>query len=242
MHAQSKQKDKENGTGLIPWSLVIRFLATTLVMLAVLFIAAGRLRWWEGWAYTGMTLAVLVSSRALIILKYPDMAKERAEAGRREGVKAWDRVLLPVTAIYGPFISWIVAGLDERFGWTPDLPDYIQIIALCLIFTGSMLGTWAMTVNPFFSSHVRIQTDRGHAVIDTGPYRVVRHPGYAGGIAAWMAAPFFFSSRWVAIPCIVVIILNGIRTALEDRTLQDELPGYREYASRVRYRLIPGIW
>jgi protein-S-isoprenylcysteine O-methyltransferase Ste14 len=211
-------------------------------MLGVLFISAGRLQWWEGWAYTGMTLVVLVLSRSLMLLKNPDMARERAEAGQRENVKAWDKILLPVIAVYGPLISWIIAGLDERFGWTPDLPDYIQIIALGVIFLCSMVGTWAMVVNRFFSSHVRIQTDRGHTVVSTGPYRLVRHPGYAGSILAWIAAPVFFSSYWVVIPSVMVIILTIIRTALEDRTLKEELPGYSEYTERVRYRLVPGVW
>ena len=233
---------KPSVTPGIPWLAVIRFLVTTVFMLGVLFLSAGRLDWWEGWAYTGMTLVVLVLSRSLILIKSPDMARERAEAGRREGVKAWDKFLLPATAIYGPLASWIVAGLDERFSWTPDLPDYMQVIALCVIFLGSMIGTWAMVVNRFFSSHVRIQADRGHTVVSAGPYHVVRHPGYAGVILAWIAAPVFFSSYWVAIPSIVVITLTIIRTALEDRTLREELPGYREYTERVRCRLMPGIW
>lgn len=226
----------------IPWRAVIRFLFTSILMLGVLFLSAGRLRWWEGWAYTGMTLFILVFSRTLILLKNPDMARERAEAGQKENVKGWDKMIVPLIAIYGPLISWIIAGLDERFSWTPDLPDYIQVTALCVIILGDLIATWAMLVNRFFSSHVRIQTDRGHIVVSDGPYQVVRHPGYAGGILAWIAAPVFFSSYWVAIPSIVVIALTIIRTALEDRTLQNELPGYREYTERIRYRLLPGIW
>jgi protein-S-isoprenylcysteine O-methyltransferase Ste14 len=132
--------------------------------------------------------------------------------------------------------------LDKRFSWTPDLPDYVQVIALCVIFAADMLGVWAMLVNRFFSSYVRIQTDRGHTVVNAGPYRVVRHPGYAGAVLAWIAGPVFFSSHWVAIPSIIVIALTIIRTALEDRTLQQELPGYSQYAESVRYRLVPGIW
>jgi protein-S-isoprenylcysteine O-methyltransferase Ste14 len=177
-----------------------------------------------------------------MLIKNPDLVRERAQATQRDDVKAWDKILLPATAIYGPLTSWIIAGLDERFAWTPDLPDYIQIVAFCVIFTGDMLGIWAMLVNRFFSSHVRIQTDRGHAVVSTGPYRVVRHPGYAGAILAWIAAPVFFSSYWVAIPSIIVIAFTIIRTALEDRTLQEELPGYTQYAESVRYRLVPGLW
>jgi protein-S-isoprenylcysteine O-methyltransferase Ste14 len=238
--ANKSANTKENSG--VPWGAAIRFLVTTVLMLSVLFLTAGRLDWWEGWAYTAMTLVVLVSSRTLVLLKNPDMARERLKAGGREDVKSWDRMLMPVTAIIGPFVSWIIAGLDERYGWTPDLPDPIQIVALCVIFLGSNIGTWAMVVNRYFSSHVRIQTDRGHAVVSDGPYRVVRHPGYAGGILAWIAAPFFFSSYWVAVPTVVVIALNVIRTALEDRTLLEELPGYRAYAEKVRHRLVPGIW
>ena len=226
----------------IPWQVVIRFLIMTIFALAVLFLSAGSLQWWEGWAYIGMTLFTLVVSRGLILLKNPDMARERAEAGQKKDVKAWDKVIVPLIAIYGPLVSWIIAGLDERFGWTPDLPAYIQIIALGVMFLGNMIATWAMVVNWFFSSHVRIQADRGHTVVSAGPYHVVRHPGYAGGILGWIAAPVFFSSYWVAVPSIVVITLTIIRTALEDRMLQEELPGYREYTEEVRYRLMPGIW
>jgi protein-S-isoprenylcysteine O-methyltransferase Ste14 len=236
------KSSKPSVTTGIPWQAVIRFLITTIFTLGVLFLSAGRLQWWEGWAYTGMTLFVLVLSRSLILLKNPDMARERADAGKKEDVKAWDKIIVPLIAIYGPLVSLIIAGLDERFGWTPDLPDSIQIIALCVIFLGTMVSTWAMVVNRFFSSHVRIQTDRGHTVISAGPYRVVRHPGYAGGIFAWIATPVFFSSYWVVIPTVAVILLTIIRTALEDRTLKEELPGYREYTERVRYRLLPGIW
>ena len=112
--------------------------------LAVLFLSAGHLQWWEGWAYTGMTLFVLVLSRSLILLKNPDMARERAEAGQKKDVKAWDKIIVPLIAVYGPLVSWIIAGLDERFSWTPDLPDYIQVIALGVMFLGNMIATWAM--------------------------------------------------------------------------------------------------
>lgn len=242
MDQQSNDLSPPNGDSRVPWRAVIRFVITMVFMLGVLFLSAGRLDWWEGWAYTAVALLVLILSRSLMIIKNPDMVRERAEAGQREDVKPWDKILLPATAIYGPLISWIIAGLDERFSWTPDLPDYIQVIALGVIFAADMLGVWAMLVNRFFSSHVRIQIDRGHTVVSAGPYRVVRHPGYAGAILAWIAGPVFFSSYWVAIPTVIVIVLNIIRTELEDRTLQEELPGYRDYAQRVRYRLVPGLW
>jgi protein-S-isoprenylcysteine O-methyltransferase Ste14 len=226
----------------IPWKFGLRFLLTSLVMLAILFLAAGTFQWWEAWAYVGMSLLVLVSSRVVLILKNPELAIERSQAHTKEDVKDWDRYLMPLTAIMGPLLSWIVAGLDQRFGWSPDLPDGIQLIALVVIFLGSQLGSWAMIVNKFFSSHVRIQTDRGQMVVKDGPYRFVRHPGYAGGLLAWLAAPVFFSSYWVGIPTILVIILNIIRTAKEDQTLLEELPSYDEYSREVKYRILPGIW
>ncbi len=224
------------------WKAGIRLLLMTVVMLLILFLAAGRLDWWEAWAYAAMAAVILISSRLTLILKNPELALERVKAASQENVKSWDKVLMPITAIFGPVLSWIIAGLDLRFGWSPDLPDNIQIIALGVIFLGSGIGSWAMIVNRFFSSHVRIQTDRGHTVVSEGPYRLVRHPGYAGNVLAWTAAPVFFSSYWVIFPTVLMIIISIIRTALEDQTLQDELPGYREYAGRVKYRLFPGIW
>jgi len=226
----------------IAWLVILRFFVTTLLLMAVLFLAAGKLDWWEGWAYVAQAFIVLVFSRAILIRKNPDLARERAEAGGKENVKPWDRVLMPLMSMLLPVAGYIVAGLDERFGWSADLPDGIQIIALLLIFAGSMIGTWAMIANRFFSSHVRIQTERGHTVVSSGPYRFVRHPGYAGGILAWIASPVFFSSTWAAVPAVLAVAVAIIRTALEDRTLQAELPGYKDYVKIVRSRLVPGIW
>ena len=242
MKNQTPPQSSSSLTSVIPWKTIIRFIFTTVFMLALLFLAAGRLDWWEAWAYAAMTMVVLLSSRAVLILKNPDLALERASAAQKEGVKPWDKILMPITALYLPLISWVVAGLDQRFGWSPDLPDYIQIIALVVLILGSTLGTWAMITNTFFSSHVRIQTDRGHTVVDSGPYQIVRHPGYAGGLISWIAAPVFFSSYWVILPTILAIIGAILRTKLEDQTLQEELPGYKEYARNVPYRLVPGIW
>lgn len=226
----------------VPWKDVIRLMLLVPIMLGVLLLSAGRWDWWEAWAYSGLGLLVLLGSRAVVILKYPDLALERSQAQDMDNVKEWDKFLMPFTALVGPLFSWLVAGLDKRFGWSPDLPDGVQIAALGLIQLGSLLGIWAMLKNRFFSSRVRIQTDRGHTVVRKGPYRFVRHPGYAGGLISWLAAPVFFSSYWVIIPMVLVIIASLIRTALEDRTLMEELPGYKEYAREVKYRLVPGIW
>jgi len=221
---------------------IARLIIIIILMLAVLFLSAGRLDWWEAWAYGGLALVVLIISRVVLLKTNPDLIIERMTAGQADNVKPWDKIFVPIIALTIPLITWVVAGLDARFGWSPNLPDGIQIAALLLNFAGSMFSTWATFANPFFSSHVRIQTDRGHTVVRSGPYRFMRHPGYTGVIVSWLSTPIFFSSNWVWIPTILAITGFIIRTALEDRTLQEELPGYKEYAQEVRYRLLPGIW
>jgi protein-S-isoprenylcysteine O-methyltransferase Ste14 len=221
---------------------ILRFIFIIILMLTVLFLSAGRLDWWEGWAYAGLALVVLIISRVVMLINDPDMIIERMAAGQEENVKPWDKILVPVISLYLPLVTWIVAGLDARFGWSPDLPDSIQIAALLGNFAASMFSTWATFANRFFSSHVRIQADRGHTVVREGPYQFMRHPGYTGAVVCWLSTPIFFSSTWAWIPAILAIIGFVIRTSLEDRTLQEELPGYIEYTQEVRYRLLPGIW
>ena len=136
----------------------------------------------------------------------------------------------------------IVAGLDHRFGWSPAFPLWLILLGFFLIAFGYAFAVWALVENRFFSSVVRIQTDRGHVVCDSGPYRIVRHPGYAGNILPLLGIVLALSSLWTLIPAAVALVIAVIRTALEDRTLQEELPGYKEYARRVRYRLFPGIY
>jgi len=222
--------------------MVLRFAFTAAFTLAVLFIAAGTIAWWVAWVYVTVTLVALGLGRGLILIKNPDLAVERAEAGTHEDTKPWDKILVPTIAVYGPIVALVVTGLDHRLGWSPSFPLGVQLVALLLLVVGSAIATWAMVENRFFSSHVRIQADRGHRVVDTGPYRIVRHPGYAGGLLSWVAAPFFFGSWWVALPALLVIAASLVRTVLEDRTLQDELVGYTDYVRQVRYRLLPGVW
>ena len=224
------------------WKGLVRLILLVLIMLGTLLLSGGRWDWWEAWAYTVTGLLVLLGSLAFMIMKHPDLALERAQAHEKEDVKGWDRFLMPFTALIGPFISWIVAGLDHRFGLSPDLPDWIQITALIVIQIGSLIGSWAMVANRYFSSQVRIQTDRGQTVVREGPYRFVRHPGYAGGLLSWVAGPVFFSSWWVILPTILVIIASLVRTSLEDQALREELPGYEEYARETKYRVLPGVW
>jgi protein-S-isoprenylcysteine O-methyltransferase Ste14 len=139
-------------------------------------------------------------------------------------------------------VMLIIAGLDKRFEWSPNLPLLLHITAFVITALGYSLGTWATSVNRFFSAVVRIQRDRGHTVVSSGPYRLIRHPGYAGAVVTSLATPLLLGSLWALIPAVLAVCLIIIRTALEDRTLQEELEGYHDYAERVRYRLLPGVW
>jgi protein-S-isoprenylcysteine O-methyltransferase Ste14 len=140
------------------------------------------------------------------------------------------------------FPLFVVAGLDHRFGWSPHFPSWLNVLGLALAAAGYGFAGWAFLENRFFSAVVRIQSERGHVVCDTGPYKIVRHPGYSGSVLASFAMALALDSVWTLIPATAAVVIAVVRTTLEDRTLQEELPGYRGYADRVRYRLIPGIY
>jgi protein-S-isoprenylcysteine O-methyltransferase Ste14 len=139
-------------------------------------------------------------------------------------------------------LSWVVAGLDYRWGWTPLLPLVVHLAGLLFTILGYGLFLWAMVSNAFFAEGVRIQKERGHTVATGGPYTVVRHPGYVGAITAQMATPFVLGSFWALIPSLILAALFILRTSLEDKTLTAELPGYEAYKEKTRYRLVPGVW
>jgi len=211
----------------------------TLVQVASLFIASGRLDWVMAWVYIGVYLAGMGVNALILIPTYPELVVERAQF---RGKRDLDRALAGVMALYGPAGICIVAGLDERFGWSPGIPPALLIVALAIAVLGSLLTTWAMASNRFFYGVLRIAKDRGHPGATGGPYRYVRHPGYIGTILFQIATPLILGSVWAFIPCGLAVLLLVVRTALEDRTLHEELPGYAEYAQQTRYRLLPGIW
>ncbi|MBI3739114.1 MAG: isoprenylcysteine carboxylmethyltransferase family protein [Chloroflexi bacterium] len=208
---------------------------------ALLFASAGRLDWGAGWAYVILYIAFIGYNAALLLPRgSEELMEERSKVG--EGAKWWDRYIIGMlTALSGPAIL-VVAGLDERFGWSSNLTNGIQFGSGLIVALGYLLFGWAMASNKFFSTVVRIQKDRGHTVQTGGPYRFVRHPAYAGMIAFSIAMPFMLDSLWALIPAFILIVVVIIRTLLEDRTLQAELEGYKEYTAKVRYRLVPGIW
>ena len=197
--------------------------------------------WWEAWGYALIGILGFAISRAVAARRHPDLLAERARFMQYENAKTWDKLLAPLVGLGGGLIP-LVAGLDALYGWSPTFSLSAKFLSLAIILVGYALGSYALIENRFFSGMVRIQAERGHRVISSGPYRWMRHPGYAGALLAYLATPVFLDSRWAFLPAVLITIILVIRTALEDLVLQDELEGYRDYARRVRYRLLPRVW
>lgn len=197
--------------------------------------------WWEAWVYAVISILGFVVSRMLVAMRHPDLLAERARMLHHEDAEAWDKVLSPMVGLGGSLIP-LVAGLNARLAWSTLFNLPIQIIALVFILLGYGLGSYALMENRFFSGMVRIQTDRGHEVVSGGPYRWIRHPGYAGAILTYLATPIFLNTPWAFIPAVFIIIVLIMRTNMEDSTLQAKLEGYKDYAQLVHYRLVPGVW
>lgn len=221
---------------------IVRFAFGLLLLSSVPFLAAGTLNWPMAWAYTLVNLAAIVGSRLVVLRLHPDLILERAHYLQGEGVKGWDRFLSPVMAMAGPLAMAVVAGVGRRLDWPPAVPIAVQLAALAVYAAGCLIASWAMVANRFFSGAVRIQQDRGQTVVSTGPYRFVRHPAYAAAILTNLSTPLALGSLWALIPALITIGLGIVRTALEDRTLRQELDGYEQYTRRVRHRLLPGVW
>ncbi len=220
----------------------VGLIITHLLIPGVLFLSAGDLGWWQGWLYAALIVVTGVGSRMWAEKKHPGLMVERVQFAKAQEVKSWDKVLSPLMAVTMTFPLVIVAGLDHRFGWSSAFSPWLHLMGFLLIVLGYSFAGWALVENRFFSSVVRIQSDRGHNVCDSGPYRVVRHPGYAGNVLALPGIVLALGSVWTIIPVIAAAIIALIRTVLEDNVLKEELPGYRAYARRVRYRLIPGVF
>ncbi|MBM3141905.1 MAG: isoprenylcysteine carboxylmethyltransferase family protein [Chloroflexi bacterium] len=217
-------------------NIILSFLVT-LFFIAVLFVTAGSLKWFWAWM---LALVMLAGTTLGVVLLDPGLIEERT--GVKKGYERKDLPLAFIMGRLGPLAVIIVAGLDFRFGWSGSLPNICAVLGLVLLIVGYVPTLWAMRENRFFSGVVRIQKERGHHVVTTGPYRFVRHPGYLGSIIYMIALPFGLTSYWALIPTVATIIIAILRTALEDDTLKRELEGYTKYAQRVRYRLLPGVW
>jgi protein-S-isoprenylcysteine O-methyltransferase Ste14 len=210
-----------------------------LIIAGVLFISSGRLDWWMAWVYLAIFLIGVVINAAFLMRISPELIAERARVGTN--AKDWDKVLGTLWGVMS-LVALLVAGLNVRFGWPPQIPLELQLVAVVFVALGSAVSSWAMISNAFFAGTVRIQEERGHTTVSEGPYRFVRHPGYAGWILSGIALAVMLGSPWALIPAVLAAIALVARTAFEDRTLQEELDGYSDYAQRVRYRLVPGIW
>ena len=215
---------------------VLQLVFLLAVFAASLFLTSGRLDWIAAWAYLGLYVAMILVTGMVI---ERDLVAERSRIG--QGTKDWDRVLGSLSIFLVTPGALIVAGLDERFGWS-ELPLAVQVVAAGFVILGSALTVWTMASNKFFSGTVRIQKDRGHKVVSAGPYGFVRHPGYLAWCISAPAIPLMLGSLWGLIPALLGVCALVVRTGLEDRTLHEELHGYQDYARRVRYRLLPGIW
>jgi protein-S-isoprenylcysteine O-methyltransferase Ste14 len=211
-----------------------------LVMLGViLFGLSNRLDWPEGWALIIVMAGWIIATGLAVIPRYPELLTDRVSPSR--GAKTWDAVLMGIVGVLG-LAGYIVAALDLRNGWTTGMPAALKGAALILTMIGYSIIVWATASNAFFSSTVRIQKERGHTVATGGPYRFVRHPAYVGMVLQFLAVPILLGSWWAALTGVACALLIILRSALEDRTLQSELAGYKEYAATVRYRLVPGLW
>jgi protein-S-isoprenylcysteine O-methyltransferase Ste14 len=217
----------------------VREIMGVVLMGVGLLWSAGRIDWWPAWACMGIMLAWIIATAIVISRRSPDLLAERL--GPRKGAKSWDTSIMSAVGII-QLARYILAGLDQRYGWTSGISLSAQVVALIVSILGYALVVWATASNPFFSQIMRIQSERGHAVATGGPYRAVRHPAYLGTILFELAVPILLHSWWALLASSANALLLVVRTALEDRTLLTELPGYGEYASRVRYRLLPGIW
>jgi protein-S-isoprenylcysteine O-methyltransferase Ste14 len=210
-----------------------------VVQAAILFLAAGGLNWTWAWVFLGIYLVSVSINSAFMMRTSPETIAERGQA---KETKDWDKVVGGLWSLAQFLVLPLVAGLDMRFGWTRDYSALWHVAGAMVFAVGLGLFGWAMITNAYFSTAVRIQSDRGQTVCHTGPYRFVRHPGYIGTILQSLVIPILLGSMWALIPGITAAVLMIARTSLEDRTLQAELPGYQDFVQEVRYRLVPGIW
>jgi protein-S-isoprenylcysteine O-methyltransferase Ste14 len=242
MPDSTTQHPDKQGAGLN--RLGIRGIAVQSILIVlgfiVLFISAGTLAWINAWIYVGLISITTVLSTAVLARVNPELLNERGTV-TKAGTKGFDKVWLAIFPMF-TFGNLVIMGFDAvRYQWSV-MPFWLTYAGIFMFLFAMPVATWAMAVNKFFEWTVRIQDDRGQYVCTDGPYGSVRHPGYIGLIVSLLAYPFILGSWWGFLPNGILAVVLVIRTWLEDRTLQKELPGYLEYAQKVKYRLIPFIW
>jgi protein-S-isoprenylcysteine O-methyltransferase Ste14 len=205
-----------------------------------MFLPAGRLDWLRGWIFFVSYLAVMIAATFYLWRANPEIVVARSTLFHR-GAKLWDRVPLVLLVVLFMAMFPIAALDDARFHWS-TVPPWLTVAGCVLCSLGIAGSVWVLRVNKFAEPGVRIQTEREHKVVDTGPYAVVRHPLYSTAFFLCGGVPLALGSYWAFVPAAIAVLVLMVRTALEDRTLHNELDGYKGYAGRVRYRLVPGIW
>jgi len=223
-----------------PLQLLLMLVVVFLVPFLPLLIS-GRRDWWEAWVYALLSVLGFIVSRLLAARRNPDIIAERGRSMSHANTKSWDRVLSPLVGLGASFLP-LVAGLEMRIQGVSEFNLPLKLAALLLILAGYVFSSAALITNRFFSGVVRIQSERGHHVVSSGPYAWVRHPGYAGSLLVFLTLPVWLDSPWSYLLTALFLAAIVLRTHLEDQTLQAELPGYAEYAHKVRYRLLPGVW
>lgn len=236
---------KRSNEGLTPDRSVLQWIRLALAYLLIplaLLLSAGDLHWWNAWLYSLILLSVGMGGRILAEQRHPGLNAERQSREALAQAKSWDKLLAPMMAVSFGFPVVILSGLDHRFAWSADFSTGVTLVGFVSVAGGYLFASWALIENRFFSTVVRIQTERGHQVCETGPYRFVRHPGYAGNILALFGTVIALNALWALIPALLATLIALIRTELEDQTLQQELPGYTAYSEQVRFRLFPGLY
>jgi protein-S-isoprenylcysteine O-methyltransferase Ste14 len=218
--------------------LLLRALLTPALMFGLLFLVAGRWDYWQAWVYIVLNMIIMLLMWTLLSPSR-ELIEERLNP--KGGTKIWDILYFAITTpLY--VLALILGGLDARYGWSRDMPMVIYWTGVAVYVIGQAIFLWARRTNKYFSSVVRIQTDRGQSVCMEGPYRYVRHPGYVGGFLFEITTGIMLGSWWASIPQVIAALMLLWRTAWEDKTLLAELSGYTEYSKETRYRLLPGVW
>jgi len=220
--------------------LLIQNVIWIFGMGALLFASAGTLHWPAAWVFLG-TMAVLGLISGLWLARIdPALLAERMNPMMQGAQPASDKIFMVVFGFAA--LSWfILIGLERRAN-VSDMPVALQTLGLLLLVLSTGFVLWVMRENSFAAPVIKIQTERGHRVISSGPYAWVRHPMYSGTILFFAGMPLLLGSWWGLIMAPLFVVLFGFRARLEERALVAGLPGYADYLTRVPYRLIPGIW
>lgn len=221
--------------------ITVRIAIMSIFFIAIIFVPAGTFKWLEAWIFLLLYFIWLTAVIAWMKKNDPELLKERMTGRKKKDVKRWDKVFLFTYSLM-VLVLVVLTGFDAvRFHWS-QVPLVVKVVGFLGFILAIIIVSWTMKENTYLSEMVRIQKERGHQVCTTGPYQYVRHPMYAAVIVFLFCFPLALGSYYSLIPAFVTVILFLFRTALEDKTLHNELQGYEEYAEKVRYRLIPGIW